>query len=322
MTYRTPIMLLLAGIAVFCITPRSTWADTSEIAPPAADETLIYVIRESRLLGRANGYWIALNDQTVARVRNKKHAIVRAKAGLLTLSLANSGYIFAATTIDNRPGETVYLRWRLGDTELTEIDESAASKLLKKSKQMDRLDAPLPNKEHMAVLMNLSRLGFDLMQPGSRQLAPDNEHAVMTFFRREEADELDFGVWSENGFVGTLSANEATSIAVPPGTHFFMAANLGTTLLKAQVEAGKRYYVWFDYGKMMGRVRLTPITREQSNDLQGWLKKVSYVELNPSSMSPRVRGREEIVSAVVRSAAAEAKRGQADFHPMGAEHAY
>lgn len=322
MTHLRPNMLLLAALAIFCFAPHQALAKTSEVAPPAADETLIYVIRESRLLGKANGYWIALNDQTVARIRNKKHAIIRAKAGILTLSLANSGYIFAAAAIDNRPGETVYLKWRLGDTELTEIDESAASKLLKKSKLMDPIDAPKPNNEEMAVLMNLSRLGFDLMQPATGQLEPDAEHAIITFFRRGEADKIDFGISGEQGYVGTLAADEAVSIAVPAGTHHFMASNLGTSLLKAQVEAGKRYYVWYDYGKMMGRVRLTPVTREQSKDLQGWLEKVSYVQRDPSAASEGVRKREEIAGAYIRSAAARTETGQADFHLLGSEHAF
>jgi len=323
MTHLRLNMLLLATLAIICFAPHQPLAKTSiEIAPPAADETLIYVIRESRILGKANGYWIALNDQTVARVRNKKHAIIRAEAGILSLSLANSGYIFAAAAIDNRPGETVYLRWRLGDTELTEIDEAAANKLLKKSKQMDPIDAPMPNDEEMAVLMNLSRLGFDLMQPATEQLEPDDEHAIITFFRRSEADKFDFGISGEHGYVGTLAANEAVSIAVPAGSHYFMAANLGTSLLKAQVEAGKRYYVWFDYGKMMGRVRLTPVTREQSKDLDGWLDDVSHVQRDPSATSESIHRREEIASAYIRSAVERTATGEADFHLLGSEHAF
>ncbi|MDH3336434.1 MAG: hypothetical protein OEM85_04610 [Gammaproteobacteria bacterium] len=322
MKNRQPYIFIFVCIVTLSIAPPGVLADTSDIAPPAADETLIYVIREGRLLGKANGYWIAVNDQTVARVRNNKYAVVRAKTGLITLNLANSGSVFAATTIDNRASETVYLKWRLGDPGFTELDEASANKMMRKMKRMEPIDAPEPNNEHMAVLMNLSRLGFDLMRPSAGEPAPDNEHAVITFFRGKEADKLEFGVWSENGFVGTLAASQATSIAVPAGTHFFMGANMGTTLLKAQVEAGKRYYVLYDYGKMIGRVRLTPVSREQSSDLQGWLSKVNHVEVNASAMSPRVRGREEVVSAVVRAAAAKAKSGQADFHLLGGDHAY
>lgn len=90
------------------------------------------------------------------------------------------------------------------------------------------------------------------MQPAREAIAPDNEYGVITIFRRKEADKIDLGVWNEHGFVGTLGANEAVSIAVSPGTHFFLAGNVGTSLLKTEVEAGKRYYAWIDYGKMMG----------------------------------------------------------------------
>ena len=62
--------------------------------PPADDETLIYVIREGRMLGAAVGQWIAINDQVVARLRSNRHAVIRAKAGLITLNLSNSGVAF------------------------------------------------------------------------------------------------------------------------------------------------------------------------------------------------------------------------------------
>ena len=226
-----------------------------ETAPPATDETLIYVIREGRFIGAANGYWIAINDQTVARVRNKKHAVIRSKAGLLTLNLANSGVSVAAIALDDRHGETVYLKWRLGDKELTEVDEAKAKKMLRKSKRMKPIDAPKRNAEQMSVLVNISRYGFDLMRPAVKEIAPTEGHAVITFFRRGDADKLDFGIWGENTFVGTLSAKQAVNIVVPAGNHFFLAGNVGTTLLKAQVEAGKHYYAWLDYGAMLGRVR-------------------------------------------------------------------
>ena len=60
-------------------------------AEPAADETVIVFMRESSFAGRHNKIWIAVNDQTVARVKNKQYAVVRAKAGRLTLYLSKRG---------------------------------------------------------------------------------------------------------------------------------------------------------------------------------------------------------------------------------------
>jgi hypothetical protein len=315
-------ILTFAAIVPLLLAPPTSRADAAAVAPPADDETLIYVIREGRMLGAAGGHWIAINDKTLARLRNDKHAVIRAKAGLITLNLANSGVPVFSAAIDDRPGETVYLKWRLGDKELTELDEAAAAKFLRKTKPMDPIEAPSPNAEEIPVLINLSRLGFDLMQPAREAIAPDNEHGVITIFRRKEADKIDLGVWNEHGFVGTLGANEAVSIAVPPGTHFFLAGNVGTSLLKTEVEAGKRYYAWIDYGKMMGRVRLTPVSLSQSGELQRWLKKTKQVELNPQAITNRIRDREKIVTDFLQLAIERANNGTADFTLLDNDDAY
>lgn len=83
--------LFLATIVPLSLAPATSHADAAAVAPPADDETLIYVIREGRMLGAAGGHWIAINDKTVARLRSDKHAVIRAKSGLITLNLANSG---------------------------------------------------------------------------------------------------------------------------------------------------------------------------------------------------------------------------------------
>ena len=115
---------------------------------------------------------------------------------------------------------------------------------------------------------------------------------------------------------------EAVSITVRPGTHFFLAGNVGTSLLKAEVEAGKRYYAWLDYGKMVGRVRLTPVPLSESKDLQKWLKKTKQVELNPQAVTNRIRDREKIVTDFLRLAIEQANNGTADFTLLDNDNAY
>ena len=273
-------------------------------------------------MGGGIGVWIAINDETVARVRNKKHAVIRAKAGLITLNVAARGQMHASIALDDRPGETVYLRWRLGDSVLIEMDEAEAEKNLKKSKRMDPIDEVLPNNEKFAALINLPMLGFDLTQPTTQRLEPDDEHAVITFFRRDDGEKYDFGIWSEHDYVGGLKIEEAIEMRVAAGDHFFLAGNIGTSLLKAHVEAGKRYFAWIDFGAMIGRVRLTPVEAKQSKDLQKWLAKVSWLEINPDAITPRVQDRAAVMTDYVRSIATRANSGEADFQLLGVEHAY
>ena len=296
--------------------------DEPAVEPPGPDETLIYVMREGRMLGAAGGHWIAINDETVGTLRNDTHTIIRYPAGLITLNIASGGTPAASIALDNRGGETVYLEWKLGAPEFIELDEKAARKLIRKTDRSKPIDEVLPNKEQMVVLMNLSRLGFELMEPASGPAEPDADHGVVTIFRQKDGDKLDFGIWNDTGFVGTLKAREAVSLKLQPGSYFFMAGNLGVTQLLAEIEAGKRYYAWLDYGGWIGRVRLTPVPATDSKELEKLLRKVSYVQLGPAADAAGITTREEIVTGYIREVREKARDGSVGFNLLGAEHAF
>jgi len=319
--YRINIISMAFVILLYFVSPMPV-ADAKEIAPQAADETLIYILRVGRFAGSGAKLWVAVNDQTVARLKNKRYSVVRAKAGAITLNLANAGMIHAAIAIDDRPGETVYLKWRLGDWEITEVAETEGMKFLQEAEQMDPIDAPLGNNEQVDALMNLSRLGFDLMRHAEERLSPDDEHALVSIFRTKQSDKLHMGIWSEDRYLGTLSANQGIDVLVPAGEHFFLSGYVGTSLMQAQVEAGKRYYVRLAIGKMILRVRLTPVGPDKSKDLDKWLSKVDWVEVDSDAITPRIREREDVVTEFLRSAGERAKSGEADVDLMGSAHAY
>ena len=201
------------------------------------------------------------------------------------------------------------------------MSEVEGKKFIKKAKKTPSIDAPRANNEQVAALINLSQLGFDLMVPARERPLPDNEHAVITVFRRHGNKTLDFGIWSEHRYLGTLSASQGLDVVVPAGEYYFFSGHVGTTLLKAEVEAGRHYYVRLDVGKMILRVRLTPIEHKQSSKLKKWLAGTSWVTVNPAAITPRVREREKIVSQFVRSAGKRASVGKADFHLLGRAHA-
>jgi hypothetical protein len=298
-------------------------AAAQEEAPPAADETLIYVFRVGRFVGGGAKMWVAVNDKTVARLENKGYAAVRVKAGAVTLNLASTGMVFAAIALDDRPGETVYLQWRLGDLVFEELDAEQGRALVADAEPGKPLDEELGNNEQTDALLNLSRLGFDLMRPAREKLTPDAEHAVITILRREEAPQLTFGIWSEDRYLGTLAANEALDVKVTPGEHFFLSGYVGTTLLRAQVEAGKHYYAWVDVGGMVLRVKMMPVTTQESVDLTKWLEKIEFVEVDSESMAaPRVREREATFTAWVDSVVTRAKAGTVDFTEIDSAHAF
>lgn len=310
----------LLALAALSVAPRD--AEAQEVAPPAADETLVYIFRAGRFMGGGAKVWVAVNDKTVARLENKGYAVVRAKAGAITLNLAQIGMVLTAVALDDRPGETVYLRWRVGDYAFEELSADEGRALIEGADQSEPPEEPLGNNEQVDALLNLSRLGFDLTRPTTTKLEPDSEHAVLTILRREENPQFKFGVWAEDRHIATLGANEAVDIRLEPGEHFFLSGHVGTTLLKANVEAGKHYYAWIDVGEIVFRVKMMPVAPSESKNLSEWLEKVSYVELDPAAMTPRVRERETTVTTWVRSVADRARGGTVDFTEIGSGNAF
>lgn len=319
--WRTVVVAYILLAALQVAVPVDNVA--AQEAPPAADETLIYIFRVGRFAGGGAKMWVAVNDKTVARLENKGYAAVRVKAGAVTLNLASTGMVFAAIALDDRPGETVYLQWRLGDLVFEELDAEQGRALIAGADPGKPLEEELGNNEQTDALINLSRLGFDLMRPAREKLTPDAEHAVITILRREEAPQLEFGVWSEDRYLGTLAAHKALDVKVTPGEHYFLSGYVGTTLLKAQVEAGKHYYAWIDVGGMVLRVKMMPVTTQESSDLEEWLAAVEFVEVDSESMAaPRVREREAGFTEWVRSVVVRAKAGTVDFTEINAAHAF
>jgi hypothetical protein len=304
----TALCVLLTGFSI-----QAPTAAAQEIAPPAADETLIYVIRGGRFVGGGAKVWVAVNDQTVARVENKGYAVVRAKAGQITLNLASTGIVLAAIALDDRPGQTAYLQWRVGELVFQELDAEQGRAAIAAADRTEPIEETLGNNEQFHALLNLSRLGFDVMRPATAAASPDTEHAVLTIFRRAENDKLSFGVWSEDRYLGTLAANQAVDVRLTPGEHYFMSGNVGTTLLKAQVEAGKHYYAWLDVGEMIYRVKMMPVATNEAKERDEWLEAVSYVEVSQDAMPPRAREREAMVTEWIRSVVERAKDGTVDF---------
>jgi hypothetical protein len=321
---------IVVGIACACVASLASFfpseASTKDlvVAPPAADETLIYVFRKFP----GYGIWIAVNDQTVTPLKkNKRHAVVRAKAGLITLNAARQGFVIGAIAIDDRPGETVYVLVSssgfVPKYSVAEISPDDAAKRMRKTKLEDSIE-PLANNEYHGVLLNPGELGFNLMRLAGDALEPDANSAVITFFRRKEKKivDKDIGIWGSEGFIGDLRNEEALSVRVVPGEHFFLAGRTSTSVLRAQVEAGKQYYVWQDVSLWTEGIKFMPIEGSMESELQEWLSTTTLLELNESALTPRVRERNDIVMSYVNETIAKAKSGGIGVADLGAAHAF
>ncbi len=303
------------------VSPAQSAIETGA-TPPTSDETLIYVMRDWRFAGGGGSFWIAVNDQTVDRLSNGRYAVVRAKAGRITLNLAIAGMVVAPVALDDRPGETVYLKWRVGDLKIREVSETEGREFLKKAKRSKGIEKPLPNNEEIDALANLSRMGFDLTRPASQKIEPDSKHGVITLFRREDGRNVELGIWSDQGFVSTLKIKQGTRLRAPTGDHYFLAGNKGASILKAEIQASKEYFVWLDFGEGFGGVRLTPVSLKQVKQLKKWLKPVDWVELDTGMITSRIRERGKMVNEFVQNEAKNSGSKRSNLQFLGPDHAF
>lgn len=310
-------------IALFALIagPSTAAAQDAGIAPPAADETLIYVIREGRFAGSMNKMWVAVNEQTVARVENDAYAVVRAKAGRITLNLATTGIVAGAIAVDDRPGETVYLNWRLGDVHMAELQAEEAHQLLANLNQTAPIDEVRPNNEQVQANFALDVIGLDLTHPATDILEPDDEHAVITVFRRDKKDRFKVALWGADRYIAGLDVKQGVRIKVPAGEHYLFGGLMADSVLRANVEAGKNYYAEVDIGLV--KLKLKPIKSKDKKKLDKWLKKIQFLAAAGDDLrTERVREREAIVTAFMNSALRDNPEAAKKHQLMDSAHAF
>ena len=313
----------LIFIALFALIagPSTAVAQDAGIAPPAADETLIYVIREGRFAGSMNKMWVAVNEQTVARVENDAYAVVRAKAGRITLNLATTGIVAGAIAVDDRPGETVYLNWRLGDVHMAELQAEEAHQLLANLNQTAPIDEVRPNNEQVQANFALDVIGLDLTHPATDILEPDDEHAVITVFRRDKKDRFKVALWGADRYIAGLDVKQGVRIKVPAGEHYLFGGLMADSVLRANVEAGKNYYAEVDIGLV--KLKLKPIKSKDKKKLDKWLKKIQFLAAAGDDLrTERVREREAIVTAFMNSALRDNPEAAKKHQLMDSAHAF
>ncbi len=304
-----PVMAFVA----MAIGMERVHAQTAGESNPAADETLIYVLREGRFAGAGTKQWIAVNDQTVARVKNKRYAVVRVPAGIVTLNIASQGLVHGSIAVDDRPGETVYVKYRLGDRRLREVDAEEGTAFLRKAKAMKPIGEPRPNNERIHALINVGTLKNAMVAADERVL-PSSEYAVITFYRKQDKSKMDLGLWSTTGFVGMLQANEGMDARFTPGKHAFLAGFVGKTLMQANLEAGKHYLAELDLGSIVLRVKI--IERQVANVSKVY-KKLDWVRVEPDAITSRFIERGKILGEYVQELVARADNGKLDFTTVG-----
>lgn len=298
--------VLLLGLV--CCTTAHADKKVEPFTPPAVanDETNVYVIRESAFFGAARGAWIAANDKVVADLSNGSHVLIKLKAGLNNVHGVQGLAGFGFAQVDNRPGETVYLHLIYAQGKMEEVTADVAGPMIAKTKEVQQLDDDRPNTAYDDVTINPSMLGFPIMKTADGSLEPDENSAVITFIRPGALiKDIPFDVWDETGYVGSVKGGNYFDIRVAPGKHVYIGKSEHYAVLKADVAAGKHYYVEFevDMGWNQAHVKIVPLELKKDSAKINGIKKltattVDAAVLESASVKPRIeRGNDYLKDA-------------------------
>lgn len=131
-----------------------------------------------------------------------------------------------------------------------------------------------------------------MMRVTPAMTAPPPDKAMVTFLRPSSFGGLiKFGIWDGTDFVGILTPGIGIQYLAEPGEHAFMARAENWSYLKANLEAGKEYYVVGRVfpGVWKARVAFDPVTREELDNpkfvqkLDTWLQRMRPCEPEPQS---------------------------------------
>lgn len=261
---------------------------------PTEDETAVYVVRKKARVGAVGRkVWVGVNKNVYANLASGAHCFFKIPAGVNSLNLVQDRIPMLYTSLDNRGGETVYLHYFYGRGELTEVSEAEGKALLRGSRRMKDIGELRPNDGHSQALLNPGYVKLDLMKSTDAEVEPDAEHAAITFIRAPGAKVVDrifsFGVWGEDGFLGDLAGETAFTVKVPAGEHMFFALSEDWYVIKAEVEAGKSYYV--ELVARRGRTRARLEFRPAGGGAEAALARARRVTLDESAITDDVRMR-------------------------------
>lgn len=124
----------------------------------------------------------------------------------------------------------------------------------------------------------------------------ETNKAMVTFFRPTAfGGAIQFAMWDGEQFVGILSANSYIQYSATPGEHYFLGRAENWSCVKANLEAGKKYYI---IGKVFpglwkARIAFDPIKtgEEPQSQVDEWMNKLNPTSIDESKKDEYVRPR-------------------------------
>jgi hypothetical protein len=272
---------------------------------PKDDELVVYIIRKSSLGGIATKTRILANQRTFSFMGSGDYSYIvlpRNQLNVVNLTEHGSPVSFVGLKPSNKAFRFIY--YPGPTTQAREVSFEEGATITAKSNYLKLEEIPEKNAEYTTIVMNPGLIGYKLMKETTEHLKPDADHAVVTFYAPEDTNlhyysraSDEFSIWhNKEGLLGTLIGETAFEVKLKAGEHTFIAGNEHASVIKANLSAGKKYYLHFEpvmFGHFLGgRIfyNLEPVTDQKG--LQKAQKKSNTLtlrKLNPEAITPALK---------------------------------
>jgi hypothetical protein len=170
----------------------------------------------------------------------------------------------------------------------------------------------------LAVLLTvvLSGCASSMMLPTDTLIQPGPDYAVVNFLRPSSfGGAIKFGIWDSDNFVGVLTPKNYIQYKAAPGEHLFMARAENWAVIKANVAAGKTYYIVGAprMGAWKARVALEVVNPDDPK-LQKWMTSLRPTMVDPAQKDAYMAERVDDVRHAVKNV----QNGSASYDEMRA----
>ena len=155
------------------------------------------------------------------------------------------------------------------------------------------------------TVLTLSGCASSMMhkvEPVGLESQPDK--ALVTFMRPSFfGGAIQFGIWDSDNFIGVLSAGSSVQYLAEPGDHVFLGRAENWSYVKAELEAGKQYFVIGRVfpGVWKARVALDPVNNgdEDVANIEKWQKELTPTAINAEQREAYITPRLEQVKTAL-----------------------
>lgn len=256
------------------------------------DETLIYIIRESAFAGGARKVWVGCDDKIVASLGSGHVCSFKVKSIPHMINIVQAKIPVLFYYLDKKPGSTVFLNYKYIKGSMSLLEPDIGKTMVMKGKIVENEKEERPNDGYLRGIMNPGLLK-EIMTETEETLKADAEHSVINFMRPQKfIAKMPFSIWNENELLGNLKGKTYFQILVKSGKHIFYAKGEHFSIVNAEVEAGKEYYIETSakMGWNQAHLRLLPVTSEKTNaEIDGWKAKSKLVKIDESLINEDFR---------------------------------